>query len=391
MGKYNCKPWFDKKKVIITESTIRRDLQLEDAEGTNCLPNATIFEQLALIGIYVNPSHTKKIFGNMKREGKGFSRRVTPLFQTMMVQAHEEMDEGSKISTDPHHTPIITQPSSSQPQKKQKSRKRMHPNRRNIADIDADVEVTLIDETHERNDDNLIATTTTVDELTIAQTLIEIKAAKPKVRGVIIQETSEFTTTTTTTTLAASKPSQDKVKVKMIKSEKPLKKKDQIIQKEEESNIALIESWDNTEALMDVDYQMAQQLQAEEQEQLSIEEKSKLFFKVIKDMFDKAFKRVNTFVDYKIELVKGSEKRAEDSTNRVGIELEQEVAKKQKIDDAKVDDDQEEARMKELINIFPDEEEVAIDAIPLATKPLCIVDWKIIKEEKNQPISDYKS
>ncbi|GKF36708.1 hypothetical protein Tco_0113466 [Tanacetum coccineum] len=73
--------------------------------------------------IYVTPSHTKKIFGNMKRERKGFFGRVTPLFQTMMVQAHEEMGEGSEIPTDPHHTPIITQPSSSQPHKKQKSRK----------------------------------------------------------------------------------------------------------------------------------------------------------------------------------------------------------------------------------------------------------------------------
>ncbi|GKE73893.1 hypothetical protein Tco_1535934, partial [Tanacetum coccineum] len=40
----------DRKKVIITESTIRRDLQLEDVEGTDCLPNATIFEQLTLMG-----------------------------------------------------------------------------------------------------------------------------------------------------------------------------------------------------------------------------------------------------------------------------------------------------------------------------------------------------
>ncbi|GJW90384.1 hypothetical protein Tco_0167937 [Tanacetum coccineum] len=40
----------DGKKKIITESTMRRDLQLEDAEGVDCLPNATIFEQLALMG-----------------------------------------------------------------------------------------------------------------------------------------------------------------------------------------------------------------------------------------------------------------------------------------------------------------------------------------------------
>ncbi|GJU46496.1 hypothetical protein Tco_1203762 [Tanacetum coccineum] len=34
----------DKKKVIIIESSIRSDLHLEDADGTNCLPTATIFE-----------------------------------------------------------------------------------------------------------------------------------------------------------------------------------------------------------------------------------------------------------------------------------------------------------------------------------------------------------
>ncbi|GJS42430.1 hypothetical protein Tco_0567473 [Tanacetum coccineum] len=40
----------DGKKFIITESNVRRDLQLEDAEGVDCLPNSTIFEQLTLMG-----------------------------------------------------------------------------------------------------------------------------------------------------------------------------------------------------------------------------------------------------------------------------------------------------------------------------------------------------
>ncbi|GJQ97784.1 hypothetical protein Tco_0008923 [Tanacetum coccineum] len=40
----------DGKKIIITESTVRRDLQLEDVEGVDCLPNSTIFEQLTLMG-----------------------------------------------------------------------------------------------------------------------------------------------------------------------------------------------------------------------------------------------------------------------------------------------------------------------------------------------------
>ncbi|GJU90824.1 hypothetical protein Tco_1303247 [Tanacetum coccineum] len=69
------------------------------------------------------PSHTKKIFGNMRRVWKGFSARETPLFPTIMSQVQEEMGEGSEIPTDPHHTPTIIQPSASQPQKKQKPRR----------------------------------------------------------------------------------------------------------------------------------------------------------------------------------------------------------------------------------------------------------------------------
>ncbi|GJU96988.1 retrovirus-related pol polyprotein from transposon TNT 1-94 [Tanacetum coccineum] len=49
-GEVQLQALVDKKKVIITESTIRRDLQLEDANGVNCLPNATIFEELTRIG-----------------------------------------------------------------------------------------------------------------------------------------------------------------------------------------------------------------------------------------------------------------------------------------------------------------------------------------------------
>ncbi|GKB53719.1 hypothetical protein Tco_0904472 [Tanacetum coccineum] len=40
----------DGKKIIVTEASVRRDLQLADEEGVECLPNSTIFEQLALMG-----------------------------------------------------------------------------------------------------------------------------------------------------------------------------------------------------------------------------------------------------------------------------------------------------------------------------------------------------
>ncbi|GJW57055.1 putative ribonuclease H-like domain-containing protein [Tanacetum coccineum] len=120
----------DKKRVIITESSIRCDLHLEDAGGTDCLPTTTIFEELLRDmschkKIFVNPSHTKKVFANMKRAGKDFSRRITPLFDTMMVQASEEVGEDSDHPTDSNQIPIVDQPStSSQPKQKQKSKRR---------------------------------------------------------------------------------------------------------------------------------------------------------------------------------------------------------------------------------------------------------------------------
>ncbi|GJY62827.1 hypothetical protein Tco_0464287 [Tanacetum coccineum] len=67
----------------------------------------------------------------------------------------------------------------------------------------------------------------------------------------------------------------------------------------------------------------------------------------------------------------------ESSSKRAGYELEQESIKKQK-----VDEDKETGELKSLMEVIFDEEEVAVDAIPLATKPPNIVDWKIHKEGK---------
>nr|GEW99374.1 putative ribonuclease H-like domain-containing protein [Tanacetum cinerariifolium] len=177
---------------------------------------------------------------------------------------------------------------------------------------------------------------------------------------------------------------------------------------------ALAELKDDVQAKIDTDYQMAERLQAEEQQELSDKEKATLFmqllekrkkffaakkaeekrnkpptqaqqrkimftylknvegkklkdlknkyFNSIKKMFDRAFKRVNTFVDFKIELVEGSSKRAREK-------LTQESSKKQK-----VNDDKETTELKKLMEIIPDKEEVAIDAIPLAVKSSKIVD-----------------
>ncbi|GKB68912.1 hypothetical protein Tco_0930324 [Tanacetum coccineum] len=558
-GEEQLQALVDRKKVIITESTIRRDLQLEDAEGIDCLPNAATFEQLKLMGyeklsqkltfykaffspqwkylihtilqclsakttawnefsstmasaiiclainqkfnfskyifdnmvkngdsmvkfwmyprfvqvfldqqvgdmsthdeIYVTPSHTKKVFRNIKRVGKGFSGNITPLFPTMMVQAQEEMGEGSANPTDPHHTPIITQPSTSQPQKKQKLRKPKrkdtgipqsssptepiadeavneediptHSNdpllsgedrlkleeltalctnlqsrvglsakvvsskdeglgeedtskqERKIHNIDADKDITL-DSTHFDTDPDMfgvhdldgdevfieteepvvnVATTTSTIlvsvakdlsdvDMTLAQALAELKNTKPKV----------VTTAATTTTTVVTRP----------------KAKGLVIQEQEQASTPITSSKDKGKGIMveeplkmkkkdqdkvEIDYELAQKLQQEEQEELTIKEKSKLFqqllekrrnslqqkkaeekknipptkaqqrsimctylknmagwkpkglktksFANVQELFDKAMKRVNTFLDMDTELVGGSEVRAE--------------------------------------------------------------------------------
>ncbi|GJV93208.1 hypothetical protein Tco_1541021 [Tanacetum coccineum] len=185
--------------------------------------------------------------------------------------------------------------------------------------------------------------------------------------------------------------------------------------------------------MIDADEQLAARLQAEEQEQFSIEEKlrmlvemiaerKKLFaahraaeqrskpptknqirnimctylknmggykcnqlkgnsYEEIQKLFDKAYKQVSSFVPMDSEVVKCSVLRTKVSSKRAGDELEYDKLKKQKTDEhveAKKDD-QEEVEMKRHIEIVKDDE-VAIDAIPLATKPLVIVEYKIDKD-----------
>nr|GEZ19451.1 hypothetical protein [Tanacetum cinerariifolium] len=128
----------DGKKVVISEALAGEIFSLEIKKNLDSATKILMFPRFVQVflnnqleemanntRIYVPPSHTKKIFGNMKRVGKGFSRRDTPLFPTMMVQAQEELGEDISIPIETYPTPIITKPTSSQPLKKQKPRKTM--------------------------------------------------------------------------------------------------------------------------------------------------------------------------------------------------------------------------------------------------------------------------
>ncbi|GJX25868.1 hypothetical protein Tco_0232164 [Tanacetum coccineum] len=89
-------------------------------------------------------------------------------------------------------------------------------------------------------------------------------------------------------------------------------------------------------------------------------------FDAVKKMFDKVYKHVNDFVS---KDTKSSRKKDGSINKRDGEELVKESSKKQKMDE-----DIERAELKGLMKVIANEEGIAIDAIPLATKSPSIVD-----------------
>ncbi|GKD89417.1 hypothetical protein Tco_1364924 [Tanacetum coccineum] len=61
---------------------------------------------------YDTPSYTKKVFANMRRQGKDFSGTLTPLFPSILASQEVE-GEGSGQPSKPQHTPTTTSPSHS--------------------------------------------------------------------------------------------------------------------------------------------------------------------------------------------------------------------------------------------------------------------------------------
>ncbi|GKC52121.1 hypothetical protein Tco_1074866 [Tanacetum coccineum] len=523
--------------------------------------------------LYVNPFHTKKFFANIKRPGKDFSRRITPLFDTMMVQASEEKKQKSRrkqrqeaevVHDETEHEESAPTPSNdplpsgedsmqlndlmvlctklqkqvldlekaksdqaieiaSLKKKRRKFRtiglkklKKVGAARRiessndslgaqedaskqgkRIEDIDADADVTLVNETQERQDEDLMFDTgvsdddevfadvitgekddqstkiddstaseavttadvedsaaptipTTIEE-TLAQTLMEIKAAKPKAKGIVFHNQEEQVTMST---VPITQPSsiKDKGKGIMQEPERPLKRKDQVAldeqmardiqaqldaeiieeerlerQKQEEANIALIESWENTQAMMEADRLLAERLQTREREELTDEEKGKLFMELMKKrrkyfaalraqekrnrppaktqkrtqmstylmhmggyiykqlkgksfdeiqkLFDKEMKKVSTFIAIGLEVQESNEKKVEGSKEKAKGSRKKSLETDEH-EEVEADDTTE---LKKHLVIKKDDD-IAIDAIPLATKPSIIIDYKLLKE-----------
>ncbi|GJV47997.1 hypothetical protein Tco_1438209 [Tanacetum coccineum] len=312
-GERQIQALVDKKKVIITETSIRIDLKLEDAEGTYCLPTATIFAELERMRrkqrkdsgpikpIPDEATNKEHVYTHSYDPPQSVEDRLQLIeLMSLCTSLQEKVLDLEKAKTAQAKEIASLKKRVKKLEKRKKSRtlrlKRLRKvgsasrvessndgsmlNRgRKIADLDADEEVTLIDETQERNDEEMLfdvqddlqgeevvaekevsaadpvttagevvtttnvevnttsGQTTTIDELTLAQTLIEIKAAKPKAvttattttattrpkaRGVVVQEPSEFKTTSSPSQASQLPQAKDKGKAILVEPEKPL-------------------------------------------------------------------------------------------------------------------------------------------------------------------------
>ncbi|GKB91904.1 putative ribonuclease H-like domain-containing protein [Tanacetum coccineum] len=95
--------WQCKKQTIVANSTT----EAEYVAAANCRGQISLVEPFN--DIYKTHVHTKKVFTNMKRKGKVFSGRITPLFASMLPPPVVE-GEGSRQPTEPQPAPSTTQP-----------------------------------------------------------------------------------------------------------------------------------------------------------------------------------------------------------------------------------------------------------------------------------------
>nr|GEV17899.1 hypothetical protein [Tanacetum cinerariifolium] len=479
-GKAQIQALVDKKKVIITEVSIRRNLRFEDEGGVDCLSNEVIFEQLTLMsGVMAsaiiclatnqNFNFSKYIFDNMVKHLDGVVKFLMyPRFvQVFLDNQVEGMDRDDAVllfpliqrSKIPNEEGVPTTSNNPLPsgedrmqlneliilctnlqkqvldleeaktaqakeiaslkkrvkklEQKKKSRTSRLKRLRKVGTamrVESLTEASLGDQ-EDASKQGLITLikigfsasvdvkqsvkvvkneVNTTDPVTTAGEVVTTAGQRKK--RIVMQDPSETTSSKPIYSSQKSSHTKDKGKGKMVEPEKPLKRKDQIMIDEEfaknlearmqaeleeeerlarlqekETNIAFINSQDNTQAMMDADCELAM-------------------------LFNNIIKWKEAFVPMNAELVKDSDKAVKDSkkaveggekakkgsSKRAGSNLEQEDAKRQRLEE-----ENEFAKLKRCLEtMFEDDDDVTIKATPLSSKSLTIVDYKIYKEGK---------
>nr|GEX25460.1 hypothetical protein [Tanacetum cinerariifolium] len=368
----------DGKKVIISKASIRRDLQCADKEGLDCLLNPTIFKQLASMW-----KHTRKV--------NEVPQPSDPMEHVVDEAVYKELgDSLVRVAT----TTSRLEAKQNSGNILQNDEDRMKLNElmelcTNLLTRVIDLEKTKTTQANEINSLKRRVKKLESRNKSIAHKLKRLY----KVGLAAIVESSDNEESLGEDTLKQERRINDidadkditlvnvQADAEMFDADKDLGGEEVFVEqevvadKEKINEVTLAQ--DNVQAKIDVDYQLAERLQAEEQQELTDEEKATLFMQLLEKRREHfAAKRAEEkrnkppIQAQKRKLVQGKEKRA-------GEELIKERSKKQK-----VEDDKETADLKELMEIIPGKEEVAINAILLAIKPPKIMDWKIYKERK---------
>ncbi|GJS20301.1 putative ribonuclease H-like domain-containing protein [Tanacetum coccineum] len=177
--------------------------------------------------IYVTPSYTKKIFSNMRRQGKDFSGRGRKI---------HDIDADEDITIENVHDAKMF----------------------DVNDLHGDV-MFVEKEVHVKE----VSAVGKVNTASIATTVTT--ATTTTTKGILIQDPSKSITTTII-------PSKDKGKAEFDKEVRLAREK---------ANVALIEEWNDIQDKIKTDYELAQRLQAEEQEELIVDKKATLFQQIL--------------------------------------------------------------------------------------------------------------
>nr|GEV54156.1 putative reverse transcriptase domain, ribonuclease H-like domain, aspartic peptidase domain protein [Tanacetum cinerariifolium] len=291
-GQEHIQAQVDKQKVIITEESIRRDLKFDDAEGTACLPNDTIFEELARMG-YEKPSQR----GNKGEQLKFIHlvvrfllRKVLDLEEAKTAQAKEianlkkrvkKLEKRRKLR--PAWLRRLKKDGSSKQVESSKKKESLGAQEdaskqgRSIEDIDQDAEITLVDKAQARMHDAYMFG---VDDLESNEVIVDVRE---KIVEKEVNTTDPVTTAGKVVIAASVEDSVAPTTATTDDEEKMAREKD-------EANGAVIEEWDDV----------------------------KLQLMLIGKNVDESLKKTQA------EVTEGSSKRASQ-------ELEQESAKKQKL------------------------------------------------------------
>ncbi|GJY27736.1 hypothetical protein Tco_0403503, partial [Tanacetum coccineum] len=329
----------DKKRVIVTESSIRRDLHLDDAEGTDCLPTATIFEELARMG-YEKPSQkltfykaffspqwmlfisftitqclsakstawnefsssmasliiclatnqkfnlSKYIFDAMvKHLDGGVKFLMYPRFLQVFINHQLAKDaQAQEIATLKKRIQRLERKKMSRPIGLKRLRKVGMTRRVESSEdqeslgapedaskqgrISGDVKCVEV-----RVDGKRLKLSTTADDSSMlvkhcySAATTQLLQEPKLIFGVVVSAKKDQIALDE----QIARDIQAKLDAKLIEEQKLARKQ------EEEANIALIELWENTQAMMEADRLLAERLQSREREELTDKEKQKLF------------------------------------------------------------------------------------------------------------------